>query len=341
MKHHKILLIYSGGTIGMVRDYQTKALIPFDFQNLLQQIPELNHLECAITPITLGQPIDSSNMTPKYWQELGQIIADHYEHFDGFVILHGSDTMSYTASALSFMLQGLDKPVILTGSQLPIGDLRTDAKENLITAVQIASLKENGRALIQEVGLYFEYKLYRGNRSTKISAAHFNAFSSPNYPHLLESGFELVINSNYLFRKVPTKQFSFQPKMVADLALIKLFPGITAQFLSSIILMPNLKVVVLETFGAGNAPEEKWFFELIKEATLKGVIFINVTQCVTGSVMMGAYATSSQLKSLGVLNGKDMTTEAALTKTMFLLGQNIVGSDFKKDFEKSLCGECS
>lgn len=335
----KILLIYTGGTIGMRKDFDSGALKAFNFSKLLQRIPELKQLDCEIETFSFENPIDSSNMNPEKWGEIASIIEENYSEFDGFVVLHGSDTMSYSASALSFMLENLAKPVVFTGSQLPIGDLRTDAKENLITAIQIASLQHNGKPVIAEVCLYFEYKLYRGNRTTKINAEHFNAFTSPNYPPLVESGVHLNMRPELFLGKNKGKELLVHKYLDNNVAIVKMFPGMSEAVLSAIFNISNLKGIVLETYGSGNAPTEDWFLSLLVKAINNGLHIINVTQCSGGSVNMGQYETSTGMKEIGVISGKDITTEAAITKLMYLLGQNIAPKEFKTVFETPLRGE--
>ena len=339
-KKPNILLVYTGGTIGMVKDYKTNALKAFDFSQIVDRIPELQQLNCEITSVSFDEPIDSSNMNTKYYSEIVEIIEENYDCFDGFVILTGSDTMSYTSSAISFMIENLQKPIIFTGSQLPIGDLRTDAKENLITSIEVASANRNGFPVISEVCLYFEYKLYRANRTTKISSEQFEAFNSMNFPPLAESGVHLKFNEHLISEtKNRYEKLIVRKSLVEEVVILKLFPGISKLVVESILNIPNLKGVVLETYGSGNAPNSEDFILLLKKAINKGIKIINVTQCQSGSVIMGHYDTSLLLKEIGVINGKDITTESAIAKLMYLLNERLSIKDFKKLFEKGLRGE--
>ena len=338
-KKPNILLIYTGGTIGMIKNSETGALENFNFNDLLESIPELNLLDCNISSKSFSNPIDSSNMKPSNWIEIVTIIEDNYKNYDGFVILHGSDTMSYTASALSFMLENLSKPVIFTGSQLPIGDLRTDAKENLITSIQIASLVENNQPVVQEVGLYFEYKLYRANRTTKINAEHFEAFDSPNYPPLIISGVNLSINYQSLLTAKKNKKLVVHKIFEPNILLVKLFPGINKETVNHLFSTPNLKGMIVETYGSGNITNEKWFLKALKIIIDKKIPVVNVTQCAGGSVDMNIYSTNVIYRNIGIISGKDISTEAAVTKLMLMLGQNIPANKFKTKFETSLRGE--
>lgn len=324
----------------MMQDARSGELKPFDFKSLTRQIPELNKFDIELSSISFKDPIDSSNMHPQVWIELANIIEKNYKKHDGFVILHGSDTMSFTASALSFMLENLNKPVVLTGSQLPIGIIRTDGKENLITAIEIAGSKEKGKPLVTEVCIYFEYKLYRGNRTFKYNSAHFDAFRSPNYPALAEAGVTISYNKSALLK--PTKkELKVHTVLDNDIAVLKLFPGISKKITSAIINTRGIKAIILETFGAGNATTQDWFIQELEQAMKRGVIILNITQCREGRVIQGMYETSSMLKKLGVVSGADLTFESAVTKLMFLLGKKLKSSELKKQLLSDLRGELS
>lgn len=340
MKSRKsaILLIYTGGTIGMMQDIKTGSLKPFNFKSLTNQVPELAKFDIELSSIAFEKPIDSSNMHIKIWVQLVNLIKENYNLFDGFVILHGSDTMSFTASALSFMLENLSKPVILTGSQLPIGIIRTDGKENLITAIEIAAAKEKGQSVVKEVCIYFEYKLYRGNRTFKYNSEHFDAFKSPNYPLLAKAGVDIEYNKR-AFLKPNNKPLKIHTELENDITVLKLFPGLSKKITTSILNIKGIKAVILETFGAGNASTQDWFINELKKAIDKGIIIYNVTQCHEGKVVQGMYQTSVQLKQIGVISGHDITYESAVTKLMFLLGQKLPLQKIKQLLEQNLQGE--
>lgn len=340
MKKSSVLLIYTGGTIGMMQDARTGELKPFNFKALTKQIPELEKFDIDLSSISFAKPIDSSNMHPKVWIEIANIIKDNYSKYDGFVILHGSDTMSYTASALSFMLENLAKPVIHTGSQLPIGIIRTDGKENLITAIEIAAAKKNDKPIVTEVCIYFEYKLYRGNRTYKYNSEHFDAFKSPNYPALAEAGVNIQYNTQALL-KTGKKAFKVHTQLDNDIAVLKLFPGLSKKITEAILNAPGIKAVIIETFGAGNSSTEEWFTTALKNAIDKGIIVFNVTQCSEGKVIQGMYETSSHLKKLGVIGGEDITFESAVAKLMYVLGQKLSLAKSKQLLETNLRGEIS
>lgn len=335
----KLLIIYTGGTIGMVKDPKSGQLISFDFDHMYKHIPELERLHVTLETVSFAQPIDSSEMNPNFWADIAQIIYDSYSSYDGFVVLHGSDTMAYTASALSFMLQNLSKPVILTGSQLPIGTIRTDGKENLITAIEIAASKdEKGESLIKEVAVYFEYSLYRGNRCSKVSANQFEAFSSPNYPELAVAGVEINYNFERIFTPL-SKELTLFTHFDNHVALLKIFPGFSANVYKNLFDINQVKGIIMETFGAGNAPSNDEFRQLIVNYIEKGGIILNITQCNSGSVQQGKYETSSFFDKIGVISGKDMTTEAALAKMMYLLGTEKSKDAVESKLAISLQGE--
>ncbi len=334
-----ILLIYTGGTIGMATDPSTGALTPFDFSSVGERIPELQRFSFPIDTVQFKSPLDSSDIHPGFWIEIADIIEERYDQYNGFVVLHGTDTMAYSASALSFMLEHLSKPVIFTGALLPIGTLRTDGKENLITAVEIAAARERGKAVVPEVCIFFENKLYRGNRTTKVNAEHFNAFQSANYPYLASAGINLVFNKKFIRHPKKTEPLLVHRKFSDKITILKLFPGINKEYMDAIFNIKDLKAVILETYGSGNAPSENWFISRIKKAVEKGVIMLDVTQCNRGSVELGRYVTSRSLLEAGVVSGFDITTEAATTKLMILLAQDLLADEIKMLLNKSLKGE--
>ncbi len=335
----KILIIYTGGTIGMIHDPKTYELIPFDFSHFKSQIPEIKKFNVSIDTYQCDKIIDSSDLKPELWQKLATIIYKNYDKYFGFVILHGTDTMAYTASALSFMLENLSKPVILTGAQLPIGTLRTDGKENLISSIEIAADELNGEPVVKDVCIYFEYKLLKGNRTTKKSAEYFDAFCSPNFPSLADAGININYKHNLLSKKITNKKLKININLNNDIFIIKLFPGINLDIISDIINNKNIKLIILETYGAGNAPTNKKFIEIIKKGIKKGIIFLNVSQCLEGNVDMTKYKTGKLLKKTGVISAYDSTIEAAVTKAMWLLGQKYTNNQIIKKLNKSIKGE--
>ena len=340
-KVSKVLVILTGGTITMVRDRESGALHPADMETFKAFVPELFTSDIHIDMEAFTPLLDSSDVNPENWARMAHVVYDHYAEYDGFVILHGTDTMSYSASALSFMLENLNKPIVFTGSQLPIGTLRSDAKENLLTAIEIAAAKdEDGNPIVPEVTLFFEDKLFRGNRTTKRNAEHFSAFNSYNYPPLAKAGVHITYQPHLIHYNNPSLPLRLRVKTDQNVGVLKLFPGIQEAFVRQVLYAPGLRGLVLETFGAGNAPSSEWLYRLLHDAVKRGIIIVNKTQCNTGSVEMGLYAVSMNLLKAGVLSGYDITTEALLTKMMYLLGENPDDPETVKELlQKDLCGE--
>lgn len=334
----KVLLIYTGGTIGMEKDYDTGSLKPVNFDSLYSKIPEIKLLDCEVNVLPFGEPLDSSDVGPEEWKMIASAIGDNYENYDGFLILHGTDTMAYTASALSFMLKGLRKPVILTGSQLPIGDLRTDAKENFLTGLNYASLYENGEAIIQEVAIYFEYKLLRGNRTLKYSAEYFDAYLSPNYPILGQSGVNLNYNKENLYRAPKEEPFTVDLHLSRNVLFWRIFPGMTMDLFGE---LPKIKVLILQVFGSGTIFNSKKTEEVLTAFRKNGTEVVVVSQCVSGAISFGKYENSSVFSRVGAISGKDITAESAITKAMHLMGNPTYSGSFAEHFMKDQCGELS
>lgn len=335
-----ILIIYTGGTIGMIENPETGALENFDMDQFRHHVPELKRFNFKIDAITFESPIDSSDMEPHYWVKIAKMIEDNYDNYNGFVVLHGTDTMSYTASALSFMLENLGKPVIVTGSQLPIGKLRTDGKENLLTSIEIAAARNaQGEPMVPEVCIFFQSALMRGNRTTKINAEGFNAFRSYNFPPLAKAGIHIKYEAHLIRRPDPSKPFKVHYLLDNHVVFLTLFPGIREEVVDLIPQVKGLKAVILKTYGAGNAPQRPWLVTRLKKMTEKGIIVVNITQCSKGRVEMGLYETSLQLIESGVLNGYDSTPESMIAKLMFLLGNNYSREDIVEMMSQSLRGE--
>jgi len=338
-----ILMIYTGGTIGMKQDPVDQTLKPFNFNQIIQEVPELSKFAFKIDSYTFDPLIDSSDVEPALWKSIAKLIRDKFDSYDGFVILHGTDTMSYSASALSFMFKGLTKPIVFTGSQLPIGIPRTDGKENLISAVEIASAKDvNGHAIVPEVSIFFNSILMRGNRTRKVNAENFNAFISANCQSLAEAGINIRYNDNVIRHP---DSWDKDPEIFTDLdtrvSILKIHPGITPQVVSNILCGPETRAVIIETYGSGNATSKSWFLDIVKEADKMGKVMVNVTQCLSGSVNMDLYATGKSLERAGVVSGHDSTTESALGKLFYLLGMSKNNNEIKEMLDMDLRGEIS
>ncbi len=333
-----ILIIYTGGTFGMVHD-ESGALVAFDFQKIQEKIPSLKSLDICITVISFAKPLDSSNVGIPEWQEIAGIITTNYDRYDGFVVLHGTDTMTYTASALSFMLQGLNKPVIITGAQLPVSAIRSDARGNLVTALEIAAAKENGHPIVPEVCIYFDYRLTRGNRTYKRRSNQFEAYSCENYPVLARVGIRIAYNRPAIKAYDPEVPLVLKKNFDTGVFILRITPSLSGQFVRQVINMHGLRGLILETYGSGNAPTAPWFLDLLRKAVEKGIILYNVSQLVGGVVIQGRYETSKYLSEMGVISGSDITIEAAWVKFMFLLGTEKEEEMVRKKLAESICGE--
>lgn len=340
VRHPRILIIYTGGTIGMIENIETRALEPFNFNHLIENVPKIKLLDIDIESVEFPEPIDSSSMKPSNWQSIARVIEDNYNDFDGFVVLHGTDTMAFTASALSFMLENLDKPVIITGSQLPIGDVRTDGEENLITALQVASARTpDGKPIVREVAILFEDFLWRGNRATKHSSDNFCAFSSNNYPALASFGLGLHFNREVLLQPEARGDLKVHYDFDTNVMMVDLFPGIEEKVVRHMFNTPGIRGIVLKTFGSGNGPSDPWFISALREATDKGIVIVNISQCSEGMVLPGRYSAGLGISQAGVISGHDLTAEASVTKLMHLLGRGFENDKVKEYMGSSLCGE--
>lgn len=339
-RNNKVLLIYTGGTIGMGKNPKTGALEPLDFNHLLNSLPEIEQISTGVDVYQFASPIDSSDVSPREWAQIVRIIMERYEHYDGFVILHGTDTMAYTASALSFMLENLTKPVILTGSQLPIGQLRTDGKENLITSLELAAYRNSeGLPMTPEVCIYFSGHLLRGNRATKCSSDEFNAFNSFNHPHLCDAGVEFTFREHHILKPDFSRPVTPHLNMDPNVIVFSLFPGIQENMVRHVLSSKDIKGIVMRTYGSGNAPLKPWLLKLVREATERGVTIVNITQCLSGAVQMDRYNTGIHLQEAGVISGMDSTVEAAVTKLMHLCAEHSDPNKVRNLMSKSLAGE--
>lgn len=339
-KRPRILIVYTGGTIGMIENLETRALEPFNFNHLIENVPKIKLLDIDIESVEFPDPIDSSSMNPSHWQSIARVIEDNYADFDGFVVLHGTDTMAYTASALSFMFENLDKPVIITGSQLPIGDVRTDGEENLITALQVASARTpDGHPMVREVAILFEDFLWRGNRATKHSSDNFCAFSSENYPALASFGLGIHFNREALLKNAPKGNLKVHYEFDTNVMVVDLFPGIQENVVRHMFNTPGIRGIVLKTFGSGNGPSDPWFISALRDATDRGIIIVNISQCSNGTVIPGRYSAGLGISQAGVISGHDLTAEASVTKLMHLLGRGFNRVQVEEYMSNPLCGE--